>query len=481
MKKNWDSLNVKQSFEEQLKIDEFPVWWFYNRIFTRHVMPSPVNTFKDMEGKIKFSYIKRKKLDLSSKILENLLYLREQKKLNYFKGKSHHSKEKKVLFLSYSNYLDKEGKLFRIQKIVDNLPNSQIVFVDPLSSFDYKKLKGKKTIYDYYDNTIKKESKKSAQELFEKWQRYQEEPLENWQYLKYGFRLFFSKKLLALLVTYYKLFEKALENTKVVVITGQSSIFEKCLIAVASKKKVPVLRLQHGVGEELVTPDIFDNVYKLVFSEKVKKDLEKLGYPSEKVKVVGPVIFDDIVNYVKPKKKERNVLIATPGTWASGILETKTYFSRLKKIINRMKEVHLIIKLHPRETKNHWQKYKEEFPNIKIFEGKISRKEFYDLIQWSDVFITFGSTASIEAMIVKRPVVNINLLDDKFVTGWIEEKKITINCQYYEDVGRFVEQAFSDYNSYFKKQENFLKEKCGKLDGKAYQRVVDIVKSLPST
>ena len=56
------------------------------------------------------------------------------------------------------------------------------------------------------------------------------------------------------------------EKIKVVVLTSQNGIFDKCIIAAAQELNVPVLRLQHGIGECLIPYHPFDKYYKLIFT-----------------------------------------------------------------------------------------------------------------------------------------------------------------------------------------------------------------------
>lgn len=488
----------EKTVDELFKMDNFPLWWFFDRTFVSHILPRQINTFYELEKKKKLGFLKKMKLAANAAILKEILFFNEKRKINYFHPKKEKSTENKVLFFSYTNHLLPNGSLFRIQKIIEKVEEDHalkpfVLFADSLSSRDYKKLKNFHTIYDYYDLELGQKAKKMAKELEQSWAKINQETkffllqkgdFSYWPYLKYAFNVFYSKKFLYLLILYYEMSKKALliEKVKVVVLTSQNSIFDKCLIAAAEKLKVPLLRLQHGIGEGLNPKSSVDNYYKLVFSDFVKEELMILGWTEEKIIVTGPIIFDDIFQYISSPEAGRTILLATAPLITE--LGKKEYFQIIENILSAIKKVNfnkLIIKLHPAEipskkfNHNYWRSVKRAgIKNVNIFGADLSQKQFYQLIKESTVFLNFGSTSALEAMIIGRPVVTIELVDFPAMYNWMKENGLASVVGPGNEIISAIEKALTkkkdDINI-----KNYIFKKCGNLDGKAYERVVDII------
>ena len=183
-------------------------------------------------------------------------------------------------------------------------------------------------------------------------------------------------------------------------------------------------------------------------------------------------------------------MVATVASVQSNLISSDEYFRRIGlilKSLNQVDNIKLIIKLHPRETpyEKSIKKYEEslnsfDFPknNYQIYSGGIPREEFYSLINKSDLFINFGSTACIEALILKTPVINIDLFGNKKITGWIDDQGITVNVNYDSNLKDAAEKAMREYSNMNTKINNLIGSKYGAIDGKAYERVVQVIESL---
>lgn len=497
-----------KSFDDLFQIENIPLSWFYNRFFL--VLPAPINTLKSMDERRKLTIIEKMKYSLAAKVIKEYVFRNEKKKIRYLKLKRKQTDlnqtKDKVLFLTYTNHICQNGEIFRIQNILHKLrEDSQIqelvLFADPLSSKNYRKLRDYNSIYNYFDQNCDKKAKEVSTIIFNNWK---ELGLEDkvkmltcdkfslWPYLKYIFRVLYSNEWLYLLALYYELFKKIIQEEKVkaIVLTGQSSLFDKCAIAAARNTRCPIFRIQHGIGEGVVPPDGSGDIYKLVFSESVKKALTNAGWKKEQVIIVGPIIFDAIAPYInrnRIKEKGIVIMVATTASVQSNLISSKEYFRRISIIFKDLvviPQVKFLIKLHPRETPydRSIRKYREileglNFPeeNYQIYPGEISREEFYSLISKSDVFVNFGSTACIEALLINKPVLNIDLFGNKLTSGWVENKGIAINADYNENLKRAVEEALIPDKDKDLRIKRFLEEKCGKIDGKAYERAVKVI------
>ncbi len=495
-----------KSFDDILQIEGIPLWWFFDRIFVPHMIPKQVNTFSIIDEKREINKMEKIKLKINSYLLKKVITMNERRKLKFFgkvKKKRESIKAGTVLFLSYTNHILHDGTVFRIQKLIDGIKekniNSLVLFVNTLSSRKYKKYKHEDMLQNYFDKEIEINAKILAKRLYQKWMEISKtnkykmllkENFSYWPYLKYSFDIFFSEEFLYFLAIYYELSKKILitENIKVVVLTSQNSIFDKCMIAAAKKANIPLLRIQHGIGEGINPPSSGDDFYKLVFSDSTKNSLVKLGWPYEKVIVVGPVIFDEIRKYITPKKnKRKNILIATiPFINESG--GEKRYYLKIENILNKIKETsedNIILKTHPAEIplKRVINNYKNcakkaGLNNIKVYGSDLTRSQFYQLIQWCDVFVNFGTAAALEAMIIGRPVVTIKLIDFPSMYDWMEKNNLAIMITPQDDIKSAIKKALQNDENLFSRREEYIKEKCGVIDGKAHERVVEMISQL---
>ena len=117
------------------------------------------------------------------------------------------------------------------------------------------------------------------------------------------------------------------------------------------------------------------------------------------------------------------------------------------------------------------------FKNVKIYRGRISREEFYQLIKNCDSFIHFGSTAVLEAGIIDRPIVTLDIFGDNCMTNWIDEEA-TIKITYKDNIKKAVEESLQDNLIIKKKRREYIRKVCGKVDGKASENVVKLIEKV---
>src|SRR3989344_6302347 len=96
---NSKEINGKK-FAEEFQIEGIPLWWFYRRFITSHVLPKQFNTI---------SLLERKKMNFKDKIYYHALQFsfrkyfqyNEKIKLHLVKKRSPITENEKVLFLTY--------------------------------------------------------------------------------------------------------------------------------------------------------------------------------------------------------------------------------------------------------------------------------------------------------------------------------------------------------------------------------------------
>ena len=413
----------------------------------------------------------------------------------------------KILFFSFSNYCKDNGLSFREEAIIskiktDNKYEALSLFADPLTSFAAKKLlKIESMLYDYYDSDLISSAKDGARKLAELWTHLPEEVLRSqlfyqnkdlYDYFKENLNQLYSYQFLTLINLYYLTFKKILrdENIKAAVVTSQNNIFEKCLIAAAGKVKVPVIVIQHGIALGMLpTIDTPHHVKFAVFGERYQQMLVDLGVLRENIAIVGPIILDGIEQYVDRARigdvpadvKNTKIFFATSPMIEDRFIEQKAYFTRVKKILSdfrTIKPAKLVIKLHPREKLvKEYHKILNELALKAEMVTTIDRSTHYKLIQDSDLVVSFGSTVALEAMIIGRPSLSIDIFDKNNPTNKVViDSGATTFVKYTENLTEIALKLLQkDEKSELAKK--FVKQLCFQLDGKASERIVELIYS----
>jgi len=503
---NWNEKNEVggRRFDELFSIGGVPLWWFYRRLIVRHVLPKPLNTYHYVYGE-KFGRIRKKIYGANSYFSRKYLLHAENRKIDLI-GKEPfkdypNSKSSKVLFLSYSNHLSENQDIFRLNKLINLLKHSKkaesfVVFADPLSRRLSPKLKEHNNIYQYCGLDEKKKALMESNTLAEKWKSITDQEKDHiflfqskslWPFLRPALNFFFSKEMIYLTILYYEAFKKMIDQQKISigVISGMGSLFERCYMAAAKEKKIPTLAIAHGIGAYILQPDILYKTKFAVFSEYYKERYVSCGIPQDDVIAIGPLVYDEIFPFKDKKNREENLItIATSPFVETGKISKNEYFARIRKMINELNaDFKLNIKLHPREKNlDDYQKVAKKFNQVTILPSNLSREEFYRIISKSSLFFHFGSNSALEAMILNKPIITYNIINDiQKINNWIKGVDIdnsTIEINYGDSIIEAVRTAILDDHKYAEKRDKIVNFCCGNVDGLASKRAFDIISNL---
>ena len=207
---------------------------------------------------------------------------------------------------------------------------------------------------------------------------------------------------------------------------------EKAILDFESNK-IDAIMLQHAYANYTSVDmrfDVFDtSIFKdkiALWGEKQKSNLlMHKQIPPQKIILSGSPRHDDFFrNQIPRTSKNKLVLITTQNfEWTNAQLNTDVFlnleilFKKIFRIMENFEDVDLQIKLHPaRDPYNEFlkQRIKKINPNIQILQSESSEL----LIASCDVLINIHSelipsTTMLEALMLKKPVLNITLLEDK--------------------------------------------------------------------
>jgi UDP-N-acetylglucosamine:LPS N-acetylglucosamine transferase len=219
-----------------------------------------------------------------------------------------------------------------------------------------------------------------------------------------------------------------------------------------------------------------------------KKIMINEGIDENKIFTVGNPKFDDIFyikydinkiyNHFNVKKDKKIVLFLTQAFVEHGLWTEKQrdeFTLSIVETVKEMSEIQLIVKLHPLENVDVYKKIFTKMLNeITICQNEVN---LYELINASDVVMSVASTASLEAMILDKPIITLNLNGGPNYIPYVEDGT-SIGVYNKEDLVPAIKDAL--YNEGIRKKlekerSKYVYEYAYIQDGKASERIVDLI------
>jgi hypothetical protein len=483
-----------------MSYDGWPMWWFFELRFTGDALMRPLPSHKEVAQTLvsgeKEGNVKKIKATLMSFALRKFLRYNEEIKIQISRLKKNKQARKKggkkrIMFLAHTNYLlsdDKYGytldRVGTILKLVreDPILEEYVSFIDPLSHRSYSKLlKYDNLVYSYIDKGIIKKAKSGSVEIADKWTD-----------IKKG--LTFSKELLYITILYYETYKKIMkyEEIRALCYDSGTNIISRCAIAAADKIGANSLHVCHGTGVPFVPLEKPDSVYVAVIGEKYREAYIKWGMRPDRIIVTGPVFMDEIVPSIGKRNKtgeKKRILLATTPWIEDHEGEVKTYTDYIEKFLRETTangDVEILIKLHPREKDlSIYQRIIDSwsYKNVKIIQrvGESQTKKYlYQLLTEVDVAMSFASTLSTEAMLIGIPAPIIDLQSRPQLDPILSDDRL-LHLKPSDDLTEVCKNVLYDENyknKLLERQNKVVQEYLYKVDGKAAERVVALIKQI---
>jgi len=471
----WATVDVDgKSFDERFMFHGIPLSWFVEKLFYPESVPLLINPYPRLKsGKSLGVYSLVH--SVMRVVLQKALVRRELRKFR--RHRAHVRARSNVMFLAFSNQL-KDGNISRIQSVVDLL-KPFVVYVDPLSRNEHRKLAGLPTLYSYATEEMISEARVEAGVLHDQLNDFDAHIAfgDHWEHLKHLYAFYFSEDFLFLLALYFKTSVSLLtsEKIKCVVLTSPHSLFERCMIAAAHKQHASILVLQHGMG--LANRPLHDPYSNYaVFGEFHKTRLMLQGIKKERIFVVGPMVYQGVEHFVGVKKK-RKILLTTQALIEVGLISRKYYFRYLEHVLDALAlipDVVIEIKLHPREIYvRDYERLLRKYSNVVLHPGTAN---LYKVMSDAGVMINFyGSSTILEASILDVPSVTVEF--PRLTQQYFAEYDPSVRVAY-DDVRTVVIEALEKPAASRKKRKKLVEDWCSTVDGQAHVRVAEIVRGL---
>lgn len=382
-----------------------------------------------------------------------------------------------------------------IKKLMENHRNEVIVV--GLDDSARKKYEPEgisyKTFMDYVSVDINKLVNKVEEDRMKNWHDlksnkslkesliYQKIPI--WEMVE-DLLLFIFRTRFVELTEYIEILKRAIDTERpdIVIVWDDRSRFGKTVVATAHLKKIPTLIAQHGIiagTPEDSGPTFADRM--AVFGQYMKDCMVKGGAEPEKIIITGSPMHDRIVKNRFDKEKICNQLGINKYkkivVFTTQLLGQEMMLRNILKSLKNLPDIQLVIKLHPSENgKMHKRVVKEMNSDAVV----IKDVDLYGLLSASDVMLTEFSTTAVEAMIIGKPVIIINLDNKPEVIPFVQSGA-ALGVYKPENIASTIKDAL--YNEEIRKKleekrKKFVYEQAYMVDGKATERVVALIEKM---
>lgn len=282
------------------------------------------------------------------------------------------------------------------------------------------------------------------------------------------------------------------KQVKIAVLRNDVRELERTVILSLRLRKIPSMVIQHGILAE-------SNGHNFLLADKFaawgKASVEwyaKFDNPTARFEVTGNPRFDMFINWV-PRLSKRElcerlnldenkgiVLFVTQQVNKfSSFWTDDTFWAITDKLLETMRQFpdkQLLIKADPYER---LAPYTERISVGSYINAVAVRDiDIYTLIYFSELVITQDSTAGLEAMILDKPLITVNLTKREDRVPY-SGKGAALGVYEEVDLPSAIEKALTDQEINLKlkiSRSAFLEEYAYKIDGKANERISSLLK-----
>ena len=198
--------------------------------------------------------------------------------------------------------------------------------------------------------------------------------------------------------------------------------FEFQLFSQARRLGIPNAMIQHGELNDVISWPTYAETF-LVWGSVFQEKLLKLGAPAERLRVCGmpsaDVLFNRTQNLLSKAANSSPpvcLLFSHAHERREEPILFKAFATFLKQVIELMPRVRWIIRLHPGEDESFYHEIGiVGHPQVQIQPRNISLE---DAVAEADVTCTIRSTAGLQAMILQRPLVIIDIVPNTECAVW---------------------------------------------------------------
>jgi len=421
------------------------------------------------------------------------------------------NKKSAILFFIPWNYIDLAVRELRVNH------RFRIVFVQKAPHLSKTFVKEKITqicLSNYIDNDIRRRSDNAAKKLREKWSilrennifkdSFQFQRISLWEIVNQRFDFLFGNHFINV-IERLELIKKVIKTEKVslVVLSNDLATAYRAVALMAKQMRIRSLVIQHGlVGDVDNSADIISDKMA-VWGKAHKERWIELGVEKEKLVITGCPRYDRyyrVFNVKKEREIINNVLnlngykgiFVLPVESGEGFYDfkyflgpsysykdTDKFLSAIFKAMYEFPEKVLIVKNKPQDKYGPLAKNlakKMGLKNVLVTEDI----DLFHLLPACELLISSQSTVILEALIVGKPVVTVNLRDTKDIFPFAE-KGLAIGVYKAEDIPLAIRMALEDCyarEKLFNARKKLLYDYSFGQDGESSKRVARLMESM---
>lgn len=290
-------------------------------------------------------------------------------------------------------------------------------------------------------------------------------------------------------------------KTRLIIMRNDVKELERTVILCAQKTGIRNLVILHGiVGHKNLDTDLYADI-TAVWGQASIDWYRQFGYPESRFVVTGNPLYDElffrkssscesetrekVCNKLKldPKKKIATFLTRSNYLSHTSFNQCNSVSSLVRLILekaNCLSQLQLIIKLHP------YDEYSGAYADIIRKTNSdlvvVWTRDFnvFDILQSSDVVITFSSSSGLEALILDKPLITLDLHRSATVAPYAD-RAVALSITRPELINSAIHDCL--YNKQVKEnlcrhRKQFIFDYVYKVDGKSTERVVSLIKAM---
>lgn len=319
-------------------------------------------------------------------------------------------------------------------------------------------------------------------------------PLVESQFLRYfDFRLSGHARVHAMISRMLDI-----EKPKTTVSPEEVSETARILFSCSIKRGIPCVAVQHGIfdnnilcyhnkGETSSTkahPKLCPLPIKTCVYGQYYKDIlvSKGRYPEKNVVVTGSQRFDRIIGQEFNKESFNNRYSIPTDSKIIAYITSPTPFNKemtiaLLEEAKKISKAFVVIKIHQSEKRKFYEDIVKYTGSDAII---LDKADLYDVLNASDVVITYLSTAGLEAMLFGKPLIVLNLTGEKDIVKYAISGAA---AGVYErrNIKPVIDEMLTKGKLYEKIQKiasSFVMKNAFNIDGKATERISEVIRKL---
>lgn len=274
------------------------------------------------------------------------------------------------------------------------------------------------------------------------------------------------------------------EDINAMLVPSDHQVTEKTAVTVGNFMEIPTLMVQHGVWVEPLGIPI--TASKMAVMGEIPKDyFVNLGESPDKLIVTGSSMFDGLLEKKFDKEKtlrmlnlkdDKKIIVFTMQSFPRE--ENEILLRSVLKAMKNLSDVQMVIKPHPIEDEEF---YKSLVNDIGATDTVVTKNvNLLELLNACDTLMTVTSTTALEAMILDKPVIIVNLTGRDEAAPYVKNGA-ALGVYQSREIIPAIEKVLYDKNTregLENARKKFIRDYAYKIDGKASKRIVELIEKM---